>query len=95
MHQFVNPLSLVTTYAPKPNDTIWKNLAIPFWRMAMYKIGVFVAAFLLTVFFTIPVTVVQGIVQFQNTGKLARANATDTKKTTHVIYILSVLPYIM
>ena len=65
MQQLVNPLSLVTTYAPEPNDTIWKNLAIPFWRMAMYKIGVFVAAFLLTVFFTIPVTAVQGIVQFE------------------------------
>ncbi|PUZ52984.1 hypothetical protein GQ55_5G017600 [Panicum hallii var. hallii] len=63
--QLVNPLSLVTTYAPEPNDTIWKNLAIPFWRMAMYKIGVFVAAFLLIVFFTIPVTAVQGIVQFE------------------------------
>ncbi|XP_034593042.1 CSC1-like protein At3g54510 [Setaria viridis] len=59
-----NPLSLVTTYAPEPKDMIWKNLAIPFWRMAMYKLGVFVAAFLLTVFFTIPVTAVQGIVQF-------------------------------
>jgi len=65
MQQLVNPISLVTTYAPEPNDTIWKNLAIPFWRMAMYKIGVFVAAFLLTVFFTIPVTAVQGIVQFE------------------------------
>ena len=47
---------------------------------------VFIAAFLLTVFFTIPVTVVQGIVQFQNTGKLARANATDTKNNTCNIY---------
>lgn len=60
-----NPLSLVTTYAPEPNDTIWKNLAIPFWRMAIYKLGVFIAAFLLTVFFTIPVTAAQGIVQFE------------------------------
>ncbi|CAL4945533.1 unnamed protein product [Urochloa decumbens] len=65
MQLLVNPLSLVTTYAPEPNDTIWKNLAIPFWRMAMYKLGVFVAAFLLIVFFTIPVTAVQGIVQFE------------------------------
>ncbi|CAD6228178.1 unnamed protein product [Miscanthus lutarioriparius] len=65
MQQLVNPLSLVTTYAPEPTDIIWKNLSIPFWRMAMYKLGVFVAAFLLTVFFTIPVTAVQGIVQFE------------------------------
>nr|CAB3475453.1 unnamed protein product [Digitaria exilis] len=65
MQLHVNPLSLVTTYAPEPTDIIWKNLAIPFWRMAMYKLGVFLAAFLLTVFFTIPVTAVQGIVQFE------------------------------
>lgn len=65
MQQLVNPLSLVTTYAPEPTDIIWKNLSIPFWRMTMYKLGVFVAAFLLTVFFTIPVTAVQGIVQFE------------------------------
>ncbi|KAL6616704.1 hypothetical protein ACP70R_038974 [Stipagrostis hirtigluma subsp. patula] len=65
MQQLVNPLSLTTTYAPEPTDTIWKNLAVPFWRMALYKLGVFIAAFLLTVFFTIPVTAVQGIVQFE------------------------------
>ncbi|CAD6234859.1 unnamed protein product [Miscanthus lutarioriparius] len=65
MQQLVNPLSLVTTYAPEPTDIIWKNLSIPFWRISMFKLGVFVAAFLLTVFFTIPVTAVQGIVQFE------------------------------
>ncbi|KAL6853433.1 hypothetical protein ACP4OV_019462 [Aristida adscensionis] len=65
MQQLVNPLSLVTTYAPEPTDILWKNLAVPFWRMGLYKLGVFVAAFLLTVFFTIPVTAVQGIVQFE------------------------------
>ncbi|KAK3163013.1 hypothetical protein QOZ80_1BG0096520 [Eleusine coracana subsp. coracana] len=65
MQQVTNPLLLVTTYAPEPTETIWKNLSIPFWRMSMYKLGVFVAAFLLTVFFTIPVTAVQGIVQFE------------------------------
>ncbi|KAM3335836.1 hypothetical protein ACQJBY_030014 [Aegilops geniculata] len=63
--QHVNPLSLVTRYAPEPTETIWSNLAIPFYRLAAYKLGVFIAAFLLTVFFTIPVTAVQGIVQFE------------------------------
>ncbi|TVU09843.1 hypothetical protein EJB05_43340, partial [Eragrostis curvula] len=65
MQQLTNPLSLVTTYAPEPTETIWKNLSVPFWRMSMYRLGVFVAAFFLTVFFTIPVTAVQGIVQFE------------------------------
>lgn len=76
MQQHVNPLSLVTRYAPEPTDAIWSNLAIPFSRIAAYKIGVFIAAFLLTVFFTIPVTAVQGIVQFEKIKKwfpLARA----------------------
>jgi hypothetical protein len=65
MQQHVNPLSLVTTYAPEPPDALWTNLAIPFCRIAIYKLGVFIAAFLLIVFFTIPVTAVQGIVQFE------------------------------
>ncbi|KAF0926763.1 hypothetical protein E2562_027379 [Oryza meyeriana var. granulata] len=69
MQQHVNPLSLVTTYAPEPTDAIWSNLAIPFWRIAVYKLGVFIAAFLLIVFFTIPVTAVQGIVQFEKIKK--------------------------
>uniref|UniRef100_A0ACD5WMP7 Uncharacterized protein n=2 Tax=Avena sativa TaxID=4498 RepID=A0ACD5WMP7_AVESA len=76
MQQHVNPLALVTRYAPEPTETIWSNLAIPFYRLAVYKLGVFVAAFLLTVFFTIPVTAVQGIVQFEKIKKwfpLARA----------------------
>lgn len=76
MQQHVNPLSLVTRYAPEPTEAIWSNLAIPFYRLAVYKLGVFIAAFLLTVFFTIPVTAVQGIVQFEKIKKwfpLARA----------------------
>ncbi|XP_048567454.1 CSC1-like protein At3g54510 [Triticum urartu] len=67
--QHVNPLSLVTRYAPEPTETIWSNLAIPFYRLAVYKLGVFIAAFLLTVFFTIPITAVQGIVQFEKIEK--------------------------
>jgi hypothetical protein len=76
MQQHVNPLALVTRYAPEPTEAIWSNLAIPFYRLAAYKIGVFIAAFLLIVFFTIPVTAVQGIVQFDKIKKwfpLARA----------------------
>ncbi|KAG8053943.1 hypothetical protein GUJ93_ZPchr0001g29925 [Zizania palustris] len=76
MQQHVNPLSLVTAYAPEPTDAIWTNLAIPLCRIAVYKLGVFIAAFLLTVFFTIPVTAVQGIVQFEKIKRwfpLARA----------------------
>ncbi|CAM0885151.1 unnamed protein product [Alopecurus aequalis] len=76
MQQHANPLALVTRYAPEPTEAIWSNLAIPFCRLAVYKLGVFIAAFLLTVFFTIPVTAVQGIVQFEKIKKwfpLARA----------------------
>ncbi|CAM0885150.1 unnamed protein product [Alopecurus aequalis] len=76
MQQHANPLALVTRYAPEPTEAIWSNLAIPFCRLAVYKLRVFIAAFLLTVFFTIPVTAVQGIVQFEKIKKwfpLARA----------------------
>jgi calcium permeable stress-gated cation channel len=65
----VNPLLLTTEYAPEPKDVLWYNLDIPYRRLVMQRIGVFVAAFLLTVFFTIPVTAVQGIVQFDKMKK--------------------------
>ncbi|KAJ3687957.1 hypothetical protein LUZ61_017121 [Rhynchospora tenuis] len=67
--QHANPLLLTTEYAPEPADVLWHNLDIPYRRMVIHRIGVFVAAFLLTVFFTIPVTTVQGIVQIEKIKK--------------------------
>ncbi|XP_078179526.1 early-responsive to dehydration stress protein (ERD4) isoform X2 [Carex rostrata] len=63
--QHENPLLLTTEHASEPKDVLWHNLDIPYQRLVIHRIGVFVAAFLLTVFFTIPVTAVQGIIQFE------------------------------
>ncbi|KAF3336828.1 CSC1-like protein [Carex littledalei] len=63
--QHENPLLLTTEHAPEPKDVLWHNLDIPYRCLVIHRIGVFVAAVLLTVFFTIPVTAVQGIVQFE------------------------------
>lgn len=55
--------------APEPRDVLWRSLAIPYKRLPLYKVGVFVAASLLTIFFAIPVTGVQGIAKFEKLRK--------------------------
>ncbi|OAY81991.1 CSC1-like protein [Ananas comosus] len=67
--QHVNPLLWITELAPEPKDVLWNNLVIPYRRLAIHRIAVFIAAFLLTVFFAFPVTAVQGIVQFEKLKK--------------------------
>ncbi|XP_072960896.1 CSC1-like protein At3g54510 isoform X1 [Typha angustifolia] len=74
--QHVNPLLWITEFAPGTNDILWHNLAIPYRRLAVHRIGALIAAVLLIVFFAFPVTAVQGIVQFEKVKKwfpLARA----------------------
>ncbi|KAF5953904.1 hypothetical protein HYC85_006760 [Camellia sinensis] len=51
--------------APEPRDGLWRNLSIPYRHLPLYKIGVFVATSLLTLFFAIPVTAVQGIAKYE------------------------------
>lgn len=60
-----NPLLWITEMAPEPRDVLWRNLAIPFKHLPLYKIGVYTAASLLTLFFTIPVTAIQGIAKYE------------------------------
>ncbi|XP_065029822.1 CSC1-like protein At3g54510 isoform X2 [Musa acuminata AAA Group] len=67
--QHMHPLLWTTEAAPEPRDVIWKNLAIPCHLLALYRTGIFIAALLLTVFFALPVTAVQGIAQFENLKK--------------------------
>ncbi|KAK9283580.1 hypothetical protein L1049_011829 [Liquidambar formosana] len=67
--QHSNPLLWITEMAPEPRDVIWKNLVIPCRYMPLYKIGVFLTASLLTIFFAIPVTAVQGIAKFEKLRK--------------------------
>lgn len=59
----------ITELAPEPRDVSWKNLAIPVRLLPIREFGVIVGAFLLTIFFAIPVTAVQGIAKFEKLKK--------------------------
>ncbi|XP_022744322.1 CSC1-like protein At3g54510 [Durio zibethinus] len=61
----MNPLLWITEVAPKPSDVSWRNLEIQYKFLPLYKIIVILAASLLTVFFAVPVTAVQGIAKFE------------------------------
>ncbi|KAG6424846.1 hypothetical protein SASPL_115266 [Salvia splendens] len=67
--QTSNPIIWVTEMAPEPRDVLWKNLAIPFRYMPLYKFGVYVSVTVLTIFFAVPVTAVQGIAKFERLKK--------------------------
>lgn len=64
-----NPLLWTTEPAPEPRDVLWKNLSIPYRQFPLYKLGGFLAASLLTIFFALPVTAVQGIAKFESLKK--------------------------
>ncbi|XP_061993892.1 very-long-chain aldehyde decarbonylase CER1-like [Rosa rugosa] len=55
--------------APEPRDVSWRNLVIPYRVLPLCRLGVIVAASLLTIFFAIPVTAVQGIAKFEKLKK--------------------------
>ncbi|XP_050231320.1 CSC1-like protein At3g54510 [Mercurialis annua] len=67
--QHSHPLLWITEMAPEPRDVSWRSLAIPYKLLPLYKIGVVVLASLLTIFFAIPVTAVQGIAKFEKLKK--------------------------
>lgn len=67
--QISDPLLWITELAPEPRDVLWQNLAIPYKYLPLYKFGVYVAASLLTIFFAVPVTAVQGIAKFERLKK--------------------------
>ena len=51
--------------APEPMDVSWQNLTTPSRLLSLCKLGAAVAASLLTFFFVIPVTTVQGIAKVE------------------------------
>ncbi|KAK1370478.1 Early-responsive to dehydration stress protein (ERD4) [Heracleum sosnowskyi] len=67
--QHSNPLFWTTEMAPEPRDILWRSLAISYKQLPLYKGVVLVAASLLTIFFAIPVTAVQGIAKFEKLKK--------------------------
>ncbi|XP_040992908.1 CSC1-like protein At3g54510 isoform X11 [Juglans microcarpa x Juglans regia] len=67
--QHPHPLLWITEMAPEPRDVSWRSLVIPYRILWLYKIGVVLAASVLTIFFAIPVTAVQGIARFEKLKK--------------------------
>ncbi|KAK4411120.1 CSC1-like protein [Sesamum angolense] len=67
--QISNPLLWITEMAPEPRDVLWRNLEIPCRYLPLYKFGVYASASLLTIFFAVPVTAVQGIAKFERLKK--------------------------
>ncbi|CAN4106563.1 unnamed protein product [Withania somnifera] len=67
--QHTNPLLWITEVAPEPKDVIWQNLAIQYRHLPLYRIVILVAASLLTIFFVLPVTAVQGIAKYDRLKK--------------------------
>lgn len=67
--QHTNPLLWITEMAPEPRDVIWENLAIQYRHLPLYRIVILVAASLLTIFFVLPVTAVQGIAKYDRLKK--------------------------
>ncbi|KAL8500935.1 hypothetical protein ACS0TY_020504 [Phlomoides rotata] len=67
--QISNPLLWITEMAPEPRDVIWRNLEIPYRYFPLYKVGVYLAVSLLTIFFAVPVTTVQGVAKYDRLKK--------------------------
>ncbi|KAJ7982338.1 CSC1-like protein [Quillaja saponaria] len=67
--QHSHPLLWITEMAPEPRDVSWRNLGISYRFLPLHKIGVGIAASLLTIFFAIPVTAVQGIAKYEKLKK--------------------------
>lgn len=67
--QHPHPLIMITEMAPEPRDVSWRSLAIMHKFLPLYKIGIIVLAALLTIFFAVPVTAVQGIAKFEKLKK--------------------------
>ncbi|KAI3731807.1 hypothetical protein L1987_62997 [Smallanthus sonchifolius] len=67
--QHPNPLLWITQMAPEPRDVLWKNLSVPYKHLIVYRVGVLVAEVVLSIFFAIPVSAVQGITHFEKLKK--------------------------
>lgn len=67
--QHSHPLKWITEMAPEPRDVAWRNMKISFRVMPLYKLGVLIAASMLTIFFAIPVTAVQGLAKYEKLKK--------------------------
>ncbi|XP_014499454.1 CSC1-like protein At3g54510 isoform X2 [Vigna radiata var. radiata] len=69
LQQHSHPLLWITELAPEPRDVSWRNMRVSYRVVPLYRLGVVIAASLLTVFFAIPVTAVQGIAKYEKLKK--------------------------
>ncbi|CAI0442345.1 unnamed protein product [Linum tenue] len=67
--QHSHPLLWITEKAPEPRNVSWRSLAIPLRMLPLIKIAVVILATLLTLFFAVIVTGVQGIAKFEKLEK--------------------------
>ncbi|KAM0050454.1 putative calcium-dependent channel, 7TM region phosphate [Helianthus debilis subsp. tardiflorus] len=67
--QHPNPLLWISQMAPEPRDVFWKNLAVPYKHVIIYRFAVLIAEIIFSIFFAIPVSAVQGIAQFEKLKK--------------------------
>ncbi|XP_054816533.1 CSC1-like protein At3g54510 isoform X1 [Prosopis cineraria] len=67
--QHSHPLLWITEMAPEPRDVSWRNMKISYRVVPLYRLGVLIAASLLTIFFAIPVTAVQGLAKYEKLKK--------------------------
>ncbi|CAN0914428.1 Calcium permeable stress-gated cation channel 1, partial [Linum grandiflorum] len=64
-----NPTQWLTEWAPEPRDVYWDNLAIPYVSLAIRRLIIGVAFFLLTFFFMIPILFVQSLANIEGIEK--------------------------
>ncbi|XP_027923075.1 CSC1-like protein At3g54510 isoform X2 [Vigna unguiculata] len=69
LQQHSHPLLWITEAAPEARDVSWRNMRVSYRVVPLYRLGVVIAASLLTVFFAIPVTAVQGIAKYEKLKK--------------------------
>ncbi|XP_042498056.1 CSC1-like protein HYP1 isoform X3 [Macadamia integrifolia] len=65
IQQSINPTEWITEQAPEPRDVYWPFFSASFMQRWVSRLVVFVACFVLTVLFLIPVVFVQGLANLQ------------------------------
>ncbi|KAI3780383.1 hypothetical protein L2E82_10364 [Cichorium intybus] len=60
--QSYDPMLWVIDFAPEPHDVYWENLCIPYRLLWIRKTSVFMGTIIFSVWFLLPTTLVQGLV---------------------------------
>ncbi|XP_071710763.1 CSC1-like protein RXW8 [Rutidosis leptorrhynchoides] len=65
MIQSKDPMLWVIDYAPEPHDVFWANLCVPYRLLWIRKTLVFIGSILFSLWFLLPTTLVQGLVNIE------------------------------